>query len=75
MLARHGSDAAIITPEGYAFGADRATGLTAYVYTDRPVYPPGHTVHIKAVVRRQKDDALLLPEGQDTPTEGDRCGQ
>ncbi|MGA3370381.1 MAG: alpha-2-macroglobulin family protein [Terracidiphilus sp.] len=62
MLARHGADAAILTPEGYAFGPDRTTDLTAYVYTDRPVYRPGHTVHIKAVIRRQKDDLLLLPE-------------
>ena len=62
ILARRGSDAAIITPYGYAFGADRTTDLTAYIYTDRPVYRPGHTVHIKAVIRRQKDDALLLPE-------------
>ena len=43
-------------------GADRTANLTSYIYTDRPVYRPGHTVHIKAVVRRQKDDALLLPE-------------
>ena len=62
ILARHGADAAIITPEGYAFGPDRTANLTSYIYTDRPVYRPGHTVHIKAVVRRQKDDALLLPE-------------
>ena len=62
IFARHGSDAALITPYGYAFGPDRTTDLTAYVYTDRPVYRPGHTVHIKAVVRRLKDDALELPE-------------
>ncbi len=62
IMARHGADAAIITPYGYAFGPDRQTDLTAFVYTDRPVYRPGHTVHIKAVVRREKDDALLLPE-------------
>jgi uncharacterized protein YfaS (alpha-2-macroglobulin family) len=62
ILARHGSDAAVITPYGYAFTANRTTDLTAYVYTDRPVYRPGHTVHIKAIVRHEKDDALLLPE-------------
>jgi uncharacterized protein YfaS (alpha-2-macroglobulin family) len=62
ILARHGSDAAVITPYGYAFAANRETDLTAYVYTDRPVYRPGHTVHIKAIVRHEKDDALLLPE-------------
>jgi hypothetical protein len=62
IIARHGADAALITPYGYAFAADRTNDLTAYVYTDRPVYRPGHTVHIKAVVRRLKDDALDLPE-------------
>ena len=62
ILARRGKDAAIVTPYGYAFSPPRDTDLTAYVYTDRPVYRPGHTVHIKAVVRRDKDDALLLPE-------------
>ncbi len=62
IMARHGADAAIITPYGYAFGADRTTAITSYIYTDRPVYRPGHTVHIKAVVRRLKDDALLLPD-------------
>jgi alpha-2-macroglobulin len=61
IIARHGADAALITPYGYAFAADRTNDLTAYVYTDRPVYRPGHTVHIKAVVRRLKDDALDLP--------------
>ena len=62
IIAQHGADAALITPYGYAFTPNRMTDLTAYVYTDRPVYRPGHTVHIKAVVRRLKDDALDLPE-------------
>ena len=62
ILARLGDDAAIITPEGYSFAMDRSADLSSFIYTDRPVYRPGHTVHIKAVVRRQKEDALLLPE-------------
>ena len=62
ILARHGADAALVTPWGYSFGPDRQTDLTAFIYTDRPVYRPGHTVHIKAIIRREKDDALLLPE-------------
>ncbi len=62
IMARHGSDAAVMTPYGYGFITNRTTDLTAYVYTDRPVYRPGHTVHIKAIVRHEKDDALLLPE-------------
>ncbi len=61
ILARHGADAAIITPYGYPFEPDQRADLSAYIYTDRPVYRPGHTVHIKGIVRREKDDALDLP--------------
>ena len=62
ILARHGSDAAIVEPWSYGFEEGPQSDLTAYVYTDRPVYRPGHTVHIKAVVRKKKDDALDLPD-------------
>jgi hypothetical protein len=61
ILARHGQDVAIVTPWSYGFGPDRATDLQAYIYTDRPVYRPGHTVHIKAVIRQEKDDQEILP--------------
>jgi uncharacterized protein YfaS (alpha-2-macroglobulin family) len=64
ILARHGADAAIITPYGYAFSADPRTDVTAFVYTDRPVYRPGHTVHIKGVVRHKDKDTLDLPTDQ-----------
>jgi uncharacterized protein YfaS (alpha-2-macroglobulin family) len=62
ILARHGADAAIVTPWGYSFGAQNQPRARAYIYTDRPVYRPGHTVHIKAVIRKDKDDALDLPD-------------
>ncbi|MGB9408609.1 MAG: alpha-2-macroglobulin family protein [Terracidiphilus sp.] len=62
IMARHGADAAIITPYGYAFMDQDARDLRAFVYTDRPVYRPGHTVHIKAVVRREQNDTLILPD-------------
>ena len=61
ILARHGQDVAIVTPWSYGFGQDRASDLLAYIYTDRPVYRPGHTVHIKAVIRQEKDDQQILP--------------
>jgi uncharacterized protein YfaS (alpha-2-macroglobulin family) len=61
ILARHGQDVAIVTPWSYGFGPDRAPDLQAYIYTDRPVYRPGHTVHIKAVIRQEKNDEVLLP--------------
>ncbi len=34
---------------------------TVHLYTDRPLYRPGHTVHFKAIVRRDDDARLTLP--------------
>jgi len=67
ILARHGADSAILTPWGYGFGQQNLRNARAYIYTDRPVYRPGHTVHIKAVVRLDENDTLKLPQGL-TPT-------
>ncbi len=62
ILARHGDDAALVTPWGYSFAQNSAQQERAYIYTDRPVYRPGHTVHIKAIVRKEQNDTLLLPD-------------
>ncbi|HYE85916.1 MAG TPA: MG2 domain-containing protein [Vicinamibacterales bacterium] len=35
-----------------------ARELAAYVYTDKPIYRPGHTVHLKAILRWRQMDAL-----------------
>ncbi len=61
ILAQHGANTAIITPWGYGFGQPNQQQVKSYIYTDRPVYRPGHTVHIKAIVRSEQDDALVLP--------------
>ncbi len=62
ILARHGSDAALVTPWSYSFASEPSKALSAYIYTDRPVYRPGHTVHIKAVVRKDDHDSLIMPD-------------
>jgi len=62
ILARHGADAALVTPWSYGFGAEQISDLKTYIYTDRPVYRAGHTVHVKAVIRKEAEDALDLPE-------------
>jgi len=64
ILARHGNDAALVTPWSYNFAPNQSNDLKAYIYTDRPVYRPGHTVHIKAVLRKEVNDALNLPDGK-----------
>lgn len=38
--------------------AEPARELVGYVYTDKPIYRPGHTVHIKGVLRWREEDAL-----------------
>ena len=69
VLAQHGADAALVTPWGYGFAPQNERNGSAYLYTDRPVYRPGHTVHIKAVVRMLQNDTLQLPKAQGwTPT-------
>ena len=67
ILARHGDDDALVTPWSYNFGQQNEPSVLGYIYTDRPVYRPGHTVHIKAIVRQKKNDMLDLPQGW-TPT-------
>jgi len=64
IMARHGSDTAVLTPWSYMFGFDEQNQQQerAYLYTDRPVYRPGHTVHIKGILRRDQNDNLVLPE-------------
>ncbi len=46
VVARMGADFAVNTLAGYAFDAN-GEQWTGYVYTDRPVYRPGHNVHFK----------------------------
>jgi uncharacterized protein YfaS (alpha-2-macroglobulin family) len=66
VLAQHGADVALVTPWGYGFSSEERN-QRGYIYTDRPVYRPGHTVHIKAVLRIERNDTLQLPSGW-TPT-------
>jgi Large extracellular alpha-helical protein len=67
IIAKRGADSALITPWGFYFGQQTDRSSRAYIYTDRPVYRPGHTVHIKAVVRIKNGDSLDLPKDW-TPT-------
>ncbi|HEV2487279.1 MAG TPA: MG2 domain-containing protein [Terracidiphilus sp.] len=62
IFARSGNDAALVTPWSYTFSVGNPQNKSAYLYTDRPVYRPGHTVHIKGILRSDKDDKLVLPE-------------
>lgn len=62
VIATSGSDAAVVTPASYAFSAMQSNRWASFVYTDRPVYRPGHTVHWKAILRERVENHLELPK-------------
>jgi uncharacterized protein YfaS (alpha-2-macroglobulin family) len=61
VIAVHGADVALTTPYTYSGPNSEWTG---YVYTDRPVYRPGHTVHFRAVLRTWRAEKYVVPDGQ-----------
>jgi uncharacterized protein YfaS (alpha-2-macroglobulin family) len=61
VIASQGGDTAIVTPASYAFSTSQSNRWTSFVYTDRPVYRPGHTVHWKAILRERVANHLALP--------------
>jgi alpha-2-macroglobulin len=63
VVAIHGDDVALATPESYNLSSKPDQDLTAYVYTDRPVYRPTHTVHFKAILRAYSGEHYKVPSG------------
>jgi len=64
VLAIHDSDVALVNPNAYNLNVDPQQALTGYVYTDRPVYRPGHTVYFRALLRRQNGERYQVPAGE-----------
>jgi alpha-2-macroglobulin len=62
VSARNGADFAINSFNGYAFRANSAVDYTAYAYTDRPVYRPGHQVHFRYIVRSRHGNVYEIPK-------------
>src|SRR4051812_23843756 len=63
ILAQHQDDVAIVAPYSFNLSSNPAEDWLAYIYTDRPVYRPGHTVHFKAVVRQRNGEHYQVPAG------------
>ncbi len=53
------------TDPGSWYLHDPTRELVGYVYTDKPIYRPGHTVHVKAFLRWRSHGALLPFDGKD----------
>ncbi len=52
-----GDHVGVADPGSWVFGRG-GRELTAFIYTDKPIYRPGHTAHVKAVLRWRHRDAL-----------------
>ena len=66
LVANNGSDFAVNTVGDESGLADQWTG---YIYTDRPVYRPGHTVHFKGVLRLHAATGYQIPAGKSVSVE------
>jgi uncharacterized protein YfaS (alpha-2-macroglobulin family) len=62
VVASSGNDVAISTPGSWALTYFSGSQFAGYVFTDRPVYRPTHTVHWKAILREHDGNALALPK-------------
>jgi len=61
VLAQRGEDVAIVAPYSMSLSSNPREDWAGYLYTDRPVYRPGHTVQFKAILRKRSGEKLLLP--------------
>ena len=69
VIAREGRDVAanVLQTE---FGP-REDQWSGYIYTDRPIYRPGHTVHFKGILRVRGDNGYEVPSGKRVKVEID----
>jgi uncharacterized protein YfaS (alpha-2-macroglobulin family) len=69
VLARRGDDFAIDSFGNWNLSSDPDRYSTGLLYTDRPVYRPGHTVHWKGILRNQLGAGYRLPAAQQVSVE------
>jgi len=61
IMITRGRDFIIGEQYGYYWEGDNTK---VYLYTDRPIYRPGHTVHFKGVVRSLAGDKYIFKSGE-----------
>ncbi len=62
VLARSGDDFAPSSLNEWSLRNDSESHISIYIYTDRPVYRPGHTVYFKAILRGIEEGGYRLPQ-------------
>ena len=63
-LANASDDFAVNTLPATPSAVNREDRMTGYIYTDRPVYRPGHTVHFKGILRLRTAAGYEVPAGK-----------
>lgn len=61
LVAANGSDIAVTSLESWTLRRAARENFKGYIYTDRPVYRPGDTVHFKAIVRQENAEGYAVP--------------
>jgi uncharacterized protein YfaS (alpha-2-macroglobulin family) len=61
VVAGKGAEFAASTPGSYALTGYTGSKWASYIFTDRPVYRPLHTVHWKAILRVRDGNELAVP--------------
>ncbi len=69
VTARKGDDFAALNLYGYGLRASEEGSWTAYIYTDRPVYRPGHKVNFRGILRIPGESDYEIPAGRDVDLE------
>src|SRR5437016_6309690 len=64
VIAVHEKDVALVAPYYFNISSNPEQDWTGYVYTDRPVYRPGHTVHFRGILRLRTGEKYQAPAGQ-----------
>jgi uncharacterized protein YfaS (alpha-2-macroglobulin family) len=62
VVAGKGNEFAAATPGSYSLSYSSSGKYAGYVYTERPVYRPTHTVHWKAILREHNGNSLAIPK-------------
>ncbi|HEX7961995.1 MAG TPA: MG2 domain-containing protein, partial [Terriglobales bacterium] len=75
VIASHEDDVAIVAPYRFNLSSDPSRDWTGYIYTDRPVYRPGHSLHFKGILRARNGEKYRVPTGQVTVTIQDPEGK
>jgi uncharacterized protein YfaS (alpha-2-macroglobulin family) len=64
ILAVRGEDVGVVTPYSYNLSSNPQDDWTGYVYTDRPVYRPGHVAHFRVILRTRNGERYKIPNGE-----------